>query len=172
MVIAGASPLATSIGSGASAAAPWVSSAWLSTGTASGSVTLGGYDYSSRLPAPVQCTHILRCWPLAMQPPRLTPRTLPEGRERTPQRLARIPLPPPLCWVHPHPKSNPSISCRVHNCLVNPVRLPNQMYYPGKIFTYRLDRTTVTVGAQRMLAMSTSPASAGASSWASAAAGS
>jgi hypothetical protein len=46
------------------------------------------------------------------------------------------------------------------------------MYYSGKIFTYRLDRTTVTAGAPRMLAMSTSPASAGASSWASAAAGS
>jgi hypothetical protein len=28
-----------------------------------------------------------------------------------------------------------------------PVRLPNQMYYSGKIFTYKLDRTTVTVGA-------------------------
>jgi hypothetical protein len=47
------------------------------------------------------------------------------------------------------------------------------MYYSAKIFTYRLDRTTVTVGAPRMLAMSTSPASAGASSsWASVAVGS
>jgi hypothetical protein len=54
--------------------------------------------------------------------------------------------------------------------VVNPVRLPNQMYYSGKISTYRLDRTTVTVGAPRMLAMLTSPASAGASSWASVAA--
>jgi hypothetical protein len=35
------------------------------------------------------------------------------------------------------------------------------MYYSGKIFTYKLDRTTVTVGAPSMLAMSTSPASAG-----------
>jgi hypothetical protein len=51
--------------------------------------------------------------------------------------------------------------------VVNPVRLPNQMYYSGKIFTYRLDWTIVTVGALRMLAMSTSPASAGASSCAS-----
>jgi hypothetical protein len=51
--------------------------------------------------------------------------------------------------------------------VVNPVPLLNQMYYSGKIFTYRLDRTTVTVGALRMLAMSTSPASAGASSCAS-----
>jgi hypothetical protein len=43
-------------------------------------------------------------------------------------------------------------------------------YYSGKFSTYRLDRTTVTVGAPRMLAMSTSPASAGASSCASVAA--
>jgi hypothetical protein len=55
--------------------------------------------------------------------------------------------------------------------VVNQVRLPNHMYYSGKIFTYRLDRTTVTVGAPRMLAMSTSPASAGASSSASVAVG-
>jgi hypothetical protein len=40
-------------------------------------------------------------------------------------------------------------------------------YYSGRLNTYRLDRTTVTVGALRMLAMSTSPASAGASSCAS-----
>jgi hypothetical protein len=46
----------------------------------------------------------------------------------------------------------------------------NQMCYLGKIFTYRLDRTTVTVGAPRMLAVSTSPASAGASSCTSVAA--
>jgi hypothetical protein len=46
------------------------------------------------------------------------------------------------------------------------------MYYSGKIFTYKLDRTTITVGAPSMLAMSTSPASAGASSSASVAAGS
>jgi hypothetical protein len=45
-------------------------------------------------------------------------------------------------------------------------------YYSGRFNTYRLDRTTVTVGAPRMLAMSTSPASAGASSCASAAAAS
>jgi hypothetical protein len=31
------------------------------------------------------------------------------------------------------------------------------MYYSGKIFTYKLDRTTVTVGVPSMLAMSTSP---------------
>jgi hypothetical protein len=41
-------------------------------------------------------------------------------------------------------------------------------YYSGRSNTYKLDRTTVTVGAPRMLAMSTSPASAGASSYASA----
>jgi hypothetical protein len=56
--------------------------------------------------------------------------------------------------------------------VVNQVRLPNHMYYSGKVFTYRLDQTTVTVGVPRMLAMSTSPASAGASSWASVAVGS
>jgi hypothetical protein len=43
-------------------------------------------------------------------------------------------------------------------------------YYSGRSNTYRLDRTIVMVGAPRMLAMSTSPASAGASSCASAAA--
>jgi hypothetical protein len=43
-------------------------------------------------------------------------------------------------------------------------------YYSGRSNTYRLDRTIFTVGAPRMLAMSTSPASAGASSCASAAA--
>jgi hypothetical protein len=37
-------------------------------------------------------------------------------------------------------------------------------YYSGRLNTYKLDRTTVTVGAPRMLAMSTSPPSAGASS--------
>jgi hypothetical protein len=36
-------------------------------------------------------------------------------------------------------------------------------YYLGRINTYKLDRTTVTVGEPRILAMSTSPASAGAS---------
>jgi hypothetical protein len=56
--------------------------------------------------------------------------------------------------------------------VVNQVRLPIYMYYLGKIFTYKLDRTTVTVGALSMLAMSPRPASAGASSSASVAAGS
>jgi hypothetical protein len=45
-------------------------------------------------------------------------------------------------------------------------------YYSGRINTYKLDRTTVTVGAPRMLAMSTSPTSAGTSSCASVAAAS
>jgi invasion protein IalB len=40
------------------------------------------------------------------------------------------------------------------------------MYYSGRINTYKFDRTTVTVGAPRILAMSISPASAGASSYA------
>jgi hypothetical protein len=56
--------------------------------------------------------------------------------------------------------------------VVNLVRLPSYMYYSGRMFTYKLDRTTVTVGVPRMLAMSTSPASAGTSSSASVAAGS
>jgi hypothetical protein len=55
--------------------------------------------------------------------------------------------------------------------VVNQVRLPNYNY-SGKIFTYKLDRTTVTVGAPSMLAMSTSPASACACSSALVAAGS
>jgi hypothetical protein len=52
----------------------------------------------------------------------------------------------------------------LHNTqsVINQVRLPSYMYYSGKIFTYKLDRTTVTVGAPIMLAMSTSPTSAGA----------
>jgi hypothetical protein len=41
--------------------------------------------------------------------------------------------------------------------------------YSGRLSTYKLDWTIVTVGAPRMLAISTSPASAGASSYASAA---
>jgi hypothetical protein len=41
-------------------------------------------------------------------------------------------------------------------------------YYSGRLSTYKLDRTIVTVGAPRILAMSTNPASAGASSCASA----
>jgi hypothetical protein len=40
-------------------------------------------------------------------------------------------------------------------------------YYSGRLSTYRLNRTIVTVGAPRMLAISTSPASVGASSCAS-----
>jgi hypothetical protein len=56
--------------------------------------------------------------------------------------------------------------------VVNQVRLPIYMYYSGKIFTYKLDRTIVTVGAPSMLAMWTSPASVGASSSALVAAGS
>jgi hypothetical protein len=48
--------------------------------------------------------------------------------------------------------------------VVNQVRLPSYKYYSGKVFTYKLDRTIVTVGAPSMLVMSTSPASAGVSS--------
>jgi hypothetical protein len=46
------------------------------------------------------------------------------------------------------------------------------MCYSGRITTYKFDRTTVTVGAPRMLAMSTSLASAGVPSCASVAAAS
>jgi hypothetical protein len=45
-------------------------------------------------------------------------------------------------------------------------------YYSGRNTTNKLDRTTVTVGAPRMLAMSTTLASAGASFYASVAAAS
>jgi hypothetical protein len=48
--------------------------------------------------------------------------------------------------------------------VVNQVRLPSYKYYSGMVFTYKLDRTTAMVGVPSMLAMSTSPASAGASS--------
>jgi hypothetical protein len=41
--------------------------------------------------------------------------------------------------------------------------------YSGRLSTYKLDQTIFTVGAPRMLAISTSPASVGASSCASAA---
>jgi hypothetical protein len=64
------------------------------------------------------------------------------------------------------------MSCRVHKLAVNPVRLPNLTYYSRRINTYRLDRTTVTVGAPRILAISINPALVGASSWASVAAAS
>jgi hypothetical protein len=55
------------------------------------------------------------------------------------------------------------------NLVVSQARLPNYMYYSERDFTYKLDRTTVTVGAPSILAISTSPASAGAYSSASAA---
>jgi hypothetical protein len=45
-------------------------------------------------------------------------------------------------------------------------------YYSGRINTYKFDRTTITVEAPKILAMSTNPASAGASSCAFAAAAS
>jgi hypothetical protein len=56
--------------------------------------------------------------------------------------------------------------------VVNQVRLPSYKYYSGMVLTYKVDRATFTVGAPSMLAMSTSPASAGASSLAWAATGS
>jgi hypothetical protein len=42
----------------------------------------------------------------------------------TPQQAARRLFPPPLQWVHPPPRTSPSISCRVHKPVVNEVRLP------------------------------------------------
>jgi hypothetical protein len=54
-------------------------------------------------------------------------RAPPEGRERTPQWVARLLLPPPLQRVHPPPRIDPSISCRVHKPVVNQVRLPHQV---------------------------------------------
>jgi hypothetical protein len=57
------------------------------------------------------------------------------------------------------------------NLVVSQARLSNYMYYSGMDSTYKLDRTTVTVGAPSILAISTSPTSAGACSSASAATG-
>jgi hypothetical protein len=50
------------------------------------------------------------------------------------------------------------------NLVISQARLPTYMYYLKIDFTHKLDRTTVTVGAPSMLVISTSPASAGASS--------
>jgi hypothetical protein len=75
----------------------------------------GGYDYYSRKAASLQCTHLLLCWPLAPQPPRLAPRFRPGEGERTPRQQARKPLQPLSCWVHLPPRTSLSISCTVHN---------------------------------------------------------
>jgi hypothetical protein len=75
----------------------------------------GGYDYYSRKAASLQCTHLLLCWPLAVQPPRLAPRSRPGGGERTPRQQAWKILQPLLCWVPLPPRTSPSISCTVHN---------------------------------------------------------
>jgi hypothetical protein len=75
LAIAGAPRLATSASSGAPPAAPWVFDArpnGVSLGFGpcqqkkTGLVTLGGYDYSLRITAFVQCTPLLQCWPLVM----------------------------------------------------------------------------------------------------------
>jgi hypothetical protein len=50
------------------------------------------------------------------------------------------------------------------NLVVSQARLPNYMYNSGMDFAYKLDRTTVMVGAPSIQAISTSPASTGASS--------
>jgi hypothetical protein len=48
--------------------------------------------------------------------------------------------------------------------VISQARLPTYLNYSKIDYTHKLDRTTVTVGAPSMLAISTSPASAGASS--------
>jgi hypothetical protein len=73
--------------------------------------------------------------------------------------------------VHLPPRTSLLISCRSTQLVVIQARLLHQVLL-GKLSTYRFDRTIVTAGAPRMLAMSTSPPSAGASSRASAAAAS
>jgi hypothetical protein len=50
------------------------------------------------------------------------------------------------------------------NLVLSQARLPTYTYYSKMDFTYKPDRTTVTVGAPSKLAISTSPASAGTSS--------
>jgi hypothetical protein len=50
------------------------------------------------------------------------------------------------------------------NLVISQARLPTYMYYSKIDFTYKLDRKTVMFGAPSILEMSTSPASAGASS--------
>jgi hypothetical protein len=57
------------------------------------------------------------------------------------------------------------------NSMISQARLPTYMYYLKIDSTYKLDRTPVTVGAPSILAISTCPVSAGASSSARAAIG-
>jgi hypothetical protein len=57
------------------------------------------------------------------------------------------------------------------NLVISQARLPTYTYYSKIDFTYKLVRTTVTVGVPSKLAMSTSPAFASASSSAWAAIG-
>jgi hypothetical protein len=66
--------------------------------------------------------------------------------------MARLLLLPPLRRVHPPPRTSLSISCRVHKPVVNQARLPHQVLL-GKNQHLKLDRTTVTVGAPRILAI-------------------
>jgi hypothetical protein len=130
------------------------------------SASFDGYDYSSGILQPQQSTNLRLRWLHATKPQQPALRAPPEGRERTPQRVVRLLPPPPLRRVHPPPRIGPSTSYRVHM----PMSVKHDYhikYYSGRLNTYKLDRTTVTVGAPRMLAMSTSPASAGASSCAS-----
>jgi hypothetical protein len=85
-------------------------------------------------------------------------------QERAPRRAPRL-LPPPPKRVHLRPRTDLSIYCRsTHNWSSVNLDYYNK-YYSGRCSTYKLDRTIVTAEAPRMLAMSTSPPSAGASSY-------
>jgi hypothetical protein len=119
-------------------------------------------------PQLLKSTHLRLCWPPATTLRQLAARAPPGKQERTPRRAARL-LPPPTKRVHPPPRTDPWISCKsTHNWSL--VNLDNcNKYYSGRCSTYKFDRTIVTAGAPRMLAMSTSPPSAGASSCAPAA---
>jgi hypothetical protein len=103
-----------------------------------------------------------------MQLQQLALLTPPEGLEWTPRRTARL-LPPPPSWrAHLLPRIGLLISCKKYT-IGYQIKLDYYTkYHSGRLNTYRLDRTIVTVGAPRMLAISTSPPSAGASSCASA----
>jgi hypothetical protein len=120
-----------------------------------------GYDYYSRKTASTQCTHLLLCWPPAMKPlrPALRSRSGEESGLLGSRRGSFF----SRCRAGFIPSHDKSVNL-LHSTqsVVNQVRLPIYMYHSGNIFTYKLDRTTVTVGALSMLVMSTSPASAGA----------
>jgi hypothetical protein len=66
--------------------------------------------------------------------------------------------------AHPHPSSDLWIFCRnIHERSSDKIDYSSK-YYSRGCGTYKFDRTMVTAGAPRMLTISTSPPSAGASS--------